>query len=86
MLPNQEQTKVYKIYFVIQKKLDFGMGVYVVGNIDGLGNWNIAHSLRLNWNKVKFISNQDNYWTGFLTINKTNIPSNVEFKYVVAPW
>lgn len=51
MFPVHHSPK-YKVFFVIQKKVDFGMGVYVVGDIDALGNWDVKDSLRLSWNKV----------------------------------
>lgn len=30
-----------KIHFIIQKKVDFGKALYVVGNIPQLGSWTL---------------------------------------------
>lgn len=46
------------MYFLVKKKVSYGWGVYVVGSVDVLGEWQIAHALKLNWN-------QDDYWSGF---------------------
>jgi hypothetical protein len=34
-----QTNKMCKIHFIIQKKVDFGKAVYVVGNIPQLGAW-----------------------------------------------
>ncbi len=38
----------------MKKKASYGLGIYVIGNKDDLGHWNILDSLRLNWNTVHF--------------------------------
>ena len=52
MSSSQDKPKIYKIYFIIQKKVDYGDAIYVPGNIPELGKWNLTDSLRLTWNKV----------------------------------
>lgn len=46
--------KVVKIYFIVQKKVNFGKAVYVAGSISPLGNWAVESSLKLSWNKVTY--------------------------------
>lgn len=43
-----------KLHFLMKKKVSYGLGIYVIGNIDELGQWNIIDSLRLNWNTVHY--------------------------------
>ena len=38
----------------MKKKVSYGLGIYVIGNKDELGHWNILDSLRLNWNTVHY--------------------------------
>ena len=44
-----------KLHFLMKKKVSYGLGIYVIGNKDELGHWNILDSLRLNWNTVYYI-------------------------------
>jgi hypothetical protein len=41
-----------KVIFNINYITKFGEVIYVVGNNEILGNWNVEKGLRLNWNNV----------------------------------
>jgi hypothetical protein len=43
------QQKIRQILykFNIQKKLNFGQAIYIIGNIKELGKWNIDSAIRL---------------------------------------
>lgn len=74
----QKQKKV-KIHFVIQKHIDFGQAIYVVGNIAGLGNWKVENSCKLCWSKVLFLSRRMTFGLALLLStrrNKKNISSS----------
>lgn len=49
-----QTNKMRKIHFIIQKQVDFGKALYVVGNIPQLGSWTVQRSLKLCWAKVLF--------------------------------
>lgn len=51
---NVQSNQKLKIHFALQKEIEFGKAIYVVGNITQLGCWRIENSLRLSWFKVYF--------------------------------
>lgn len=76
----QPQTqKGRKIHFILQKRVDFGRAVYVLGSIKTLGDWNIEKGCKLCWSK-------DDYWTGFITVTQQELEKGIEFKYVIGNW
>lgn len=50
------------IKFTVSKKVEYGYALYVVGNQDFLGNWNISRSLRMTWTQVKSLFIQGHIW------------------------
>ena len=56
------------------KKLKFGQGLYIVGNIPEIGNWDPMNSVRLNWT-------EGNNWSAIINIPA---PSDFEYKYIVS--
>lgn len=49
-----QSNKLHKIHFIIQKEVDFGRSLYVVGNIPQLGSWCVERSLKLCWTRVPY--------------------------------
>lgn len=49
-----QSQKSRKIHFIIQKHVDFGRSLYVVGNVAALGGWQVDKACKLCWSKVLF--------------------------------
>lgn len=41
-----------KIHFSVGKKVRYGQGVFVCGNVPELGNWDPSKAYRLKWREV----------------------------------
>jgi hypothetical protein len=54
MLNNPESSSLvfHKILFSLKKRVNFGQGIYVCGNISELGLWEPSRAYRLKWNEV----------------------------------
>ena len=46
-----------KINFKFHYKAQFGYCIYIIGDIDLLGDWDINKAFRLNWTNVHYIYN-----------------------------
>lgn len=44
-----------QIHFNVCKPVEYGKAVYVVGNIQQLGAWDVQASLRLSWSEVRIL-------------------------------
>jgi hypothetical protein len=66
------------INFTLKKKVSFGEGVYIVGNIPELGNWNPLLAAKLFWTEG------DN-WKQTLTFDIPTLQeTTIEYKYIIA--
>ena len=45
-----QSRKELKVHFSMQKGVEFGKAVYVVGNVGELGCWRVEQGLKLSWN------------------------------------
>jgi hypothetical protein len=45
----------HKIHFSMRKRVRFGQGLFVCGNIPELGLWEPSKAYRLKWNEVPFL-------------------------------
>ena len=53
------ESSFLKIYFTINYRTTMGEDLYILGNINELGNWDINAGFKLLWNNVKIILNCD---------------------------
>lgn len=65
----------FVLFFRINYKCSFGESLYVVGNIDTLGNWNPARALKLDWS-------DGHNWIKTLKVMHDNTKI-IEYKYIV---
>jgi len=61
--------------FRIQKHLELGQELLVVGSVRQLGSWTPTSGVGLAWNDGDF-------WTGSMTVQRWEIP-RIEYKYIV---
>lgn len=68
---------VVELSFVFKKKVKYGFGLYIVGNIPELGAWNPLHAVKLFW------SEGDN-WRQTITLElPQSSMTKIEYKYIV---
>jgi protein-tyrosine phosphatase len=65
----------FVLFFRINYKCSFGESLYVVGNIDALGNWNSARALKLDWC-------DGHNWSKIIKVMHDNTKI-IEYKYIV---
>lgn len=65
----------FVLFFRINYKCSYGESLYVVGNIDALGNWNTARALKLDWS-------DGHNWCKALKVMHDNTKI-IEYKYIV---
>lgn len=71
-----EGLQQVQLHFTFQKKIGFGRGLYIVGNLKEFGSWDPIYSVKLFWNEG------DN-WTQTVTIYiDPIIPTVFEYKLV----
>ena len=71
-----QDTVEAKLNFAFKKKVDYGRGLYLLGNIPELGNWNPLFAVKMFW------SEGDN-WTQTVTLHiPKDISTRVEYKYI----
>lgn len=46
---------LYSIQFQIKYQCKYGYNMFVSGNIESLGGWNLQKALKLDWNTVFYI-------------------------------
>jgi len=74
-----EQEVELKLQFDFQSKVEFGKGVYVIGNLLDLGAWSINNSTRLTWDTYT------NRWRVELIV-KANDKQQIEYKYFITDY
>lgn len=69
-LPLRKISSTFKLKFIVQRKVSYGRGLYLVGNLPELGNWNPDFAVKLFWV-------EGDHWTQTVTVK---LPSNQETK------
>ena len=71
----EHEDAITTLEFKIQKHLEFGQELLVVGSVRQLGTWVPASGIPLSWN-------EGDYWTGAVTVQRSEVP-RIEYKYIV---
>lgn len=71
-----KSTTTFKITFLSQRKVEFGRGLYVVGNLPELGQWDPRQSIKLFWT-------EGDHWTQTVSFKlPTHKSTTIEYKVI----
>lgn len=75
-LPLRMVLSDFKLTFTVQKRVAFGRGLYLVGNLPELGNWNPDFAVKLFWM-------EGDHWSQTVTVKlPNNKPTTVQYKFI----
>lgn len=63
-----------KVYFKLSKDVEFGKGVYIVGNLKVLGEWKVENGVRMKYG-------ENGNWRAAVEVEAGE---KVEYKFVIA--
>ena len=71
----EHEKAITTIEFRIQRRVQFGQGVMLVGSVRELGSWDIARGITLDWS-------EGDLWTGTVSVKRADV-GRLEYKYIV---
>lgn len=75
-LHHRKPPSSFKLTFFVQRRVSFGRGLYLVGNLPELGNWNPDFAVKLFWM-------EGDHWSQTVTFMlPANSPTEVQYKFI----